>query len=57
MKMTNGDKLIKGILELERLEREKKTEEELQEIVDKYDWTIDTDVIRKLCNEYTERKC
>ena len=45
--MTNGDKLIKGVLELERLKREEKTEEELQAIADTYDWSIDLDAIIK----------
>ena len=46
-KMTYGEKLIKGVLELERLKREEKTEEELQAIADSYDWAIDLDAIIK----------
>lgn len=52
--MTNGDKLIKGVLELERLKREEKTDEELQAIADSYNWAIDLDAIRTLCDEYVK---
>ena len=52
--MTNGDKLIEGVLELERLKREEKTEEELQAIADTYDWSVDLVAIKTLCDEYVK---